>query len=256
MPNLLFLDSGAFSCWNSGATIDVTQYRQFCVDHPGITYYVNLDVIPGSPNMNIRRTPEMIEEACRQGWKNYMYLVRALPIEKVIPVFHRGEDFKWLERYLDFGTPYIGIGLSGALGTVTVEKRDWVEEIKKYVFDSAGKPIVKTHGFAVTAWEMMLAMKWHSVDSASWVRQSAYGTVYIPKVRGGEFFYGQAPFLLNCSPKSPSRDDRQKHITTLSPTLKSQVMQYLETLKMPLGDYELVDVPEGYKRQPNELWWD
>lgn len=255
-PNLLFLDSGAFSCWSQGVHVDIDQYRQFCVDHPKVTYYVSLDVIPGNPGMTTKRTPELIEACCRQGWKNYIKMVEVLPIEKVIPVYHRGESFKWLEKYLDFGCPYIGIGLSGALGVVTEEKKDWVEDIKKYVFDSAGKPIVKTHGFAVTAWEMMLAMHWYSVDSASWVRQSAYGTIYIPRIKNGEFVYNEAPFLLNVSPKSPSRDERQKHISTLSPMVKDQVKRYLDSIKMTLGEFEVVDVPAGHKRKDGELWWD
>ncbi len=254
-PNLLMLDSGAFSVWNKGATIDIDDYINFCKKCPGVTYYVNLDVIPGAPGTAVRRTPEMIEGACKQGWKNYLKMVSVLPVEKVIPVYHRGESLAWLEKYLDFGTPYLGIGLSGALGVVTAEKKSWISQIKKYILNSAGRPIIKTHGFAVTAWEMMKILPWHSVDSASWVRQASYGTIYIPRKRGTEWKYDLSPFLLNTSPKSPSKDEFGKNISVLTPTIKAQVLEYLKSLNLSLGSYELVDVGSGYKLKDNELWW-
>lgn len=255
MPNLLMLDSGAFSVWNSGAEISIDDYLGFCKEHPGISYYVNLDVIPGSPGSVINRTPELIETACRKGWDNYLKMISVLPMEKVIPVFHRGENIRWLEKMLDFGCPYIGIGQLG-IGSEDGQKA-WLDELKGVLFDpSTKRPKVKLHGFAVTGWEMMNYIPWHSVDSASWVRQSSYGTVYIPFRRNNEWAYNQRPFNLNCSPKSPSRDEIQKHITTLSPTVKDMVMDYIREINMKLGTFEIVDVPDGYKRQDGELWYD
>lgn len=248
------LDSGAFSVWNRGETIDLDQYIQFCVDHADCSYFVNLDIIPGKPNDVKSKTPSLIESACQGGWDNYQRMIKRLPLEKVVPVFHQGDSYDWLEKYLDFGTPYLGI--SPANDRTTEQKMTWLAEVKKYIFDSAGRPIVKTHGFAVTAFRLMKFMQWHSVDSASWVRSAAYGTVYVPMQRKGEWRYDIEPFMLNVSPKSPTRDERQKHLTSLSPTVSAIVEKYLTEMRMPVGSYEVVQVPEGHKKGENELWFE
>ena len=252
MPFLL--DSGAFSVWNRGETIDLDAYIQFCVDHPACSYFVNLDIIPGKPNDVRSKTVDLIEKACQGGWDNYQKMLSRLPFEKVVPVFHQGDPFNWLEKYLKFGTPYIGI--SPANDRTTEQKLVWLQDVKKYIFDSSGKPIIKTHGFAVTSFRLMKAMQWHSVDSASWVRAAAYGRVWVPLERRGEWRYDLTPFCLVFSPKSPARDKRQEHYSSLSPTVKKTVEKYLEMMKMPLGEFEIVDVPAGYKKQDRELWYE
>lgn len=252
--NHFICDSGAFSVWNRGLKIDLDDYIRFCNQYPHCDVFVNLDIIPGRPNDPKSLTTENMKAAAMGGWRNYQTMLRTLPFEKVVPVFHMGDDFKWLERYMDFGTPYIGI--SPANDRTTDQKMAWLQEVKKYIVDSTGKLLIKTHGFAVTSFRLMKTGVFHSVDSASWVRQSAYGTIYIPHLRHDEFIYSESPFLLSVSPKSPSRDERQAHITTLSPTVKQMVDRYLQkVLKMEVGDFEIVDVPEGYKREDGELWY-
>lgn len=253
MSDLLMLDSGAFSVWSQGAEIDIDEYVRFCREHSGVSYYINLDVIPGKPDGSIPRTPDLVEECCRQGWENYLYMKNHLPEEKVVPVFHRGERFEWLERYLDSGTTYIGIG---QLGVVTKESRDWLKKVKDYLLDSSGKPIVRVHGFAVTSFRWMQDAIWYSVDSSSWLKQASYGQIYIPKIRKGHRVFSEVPLSVNVSPKSPFRNKKQKHIVNLSPTVKKQVMDYLESLKVRMGEFEIVEVENGYKKSENELWWD
>src|SRR3990167_7025894 len=254
MNDIFLLDSGAFSVWNSGETIDLNAYIQFCVENPGCSYFVNLDVIPGKPNDVKSMTDEIIEASCKKGRDNYHQMLRHLPGEKVIPVFHQSDSFKWLERYIDFGAPYVGI--SPGNDRTTDQKMGWLMEVKKIICNSQGQPVIKTHGFAVTSFRLMKAFPWFSVDSASWVRQAAYGTIYVPHLRKDGFIYDVSPFLLSMSPKSPSREERQAHITTLSPTVKAQVDRYLSELKMSVGKFEVVDVERGYKKKDDELWWE
>jgi len=251
----LMLDSGAFSVWNSGAEIDIRTYIDFCHQHPGVSYYVCLDAIPGKPGLPNSRLPELVAAACETSWNNYQLMIKELPIEKVIPVFHRGEDLKWLERYIEFGSPYVGLGQTCGFGSKDSQKR-YLTGLQKLLFDGAGRPTVKTHGFAVTSFQLMKYQWWYSVDSASWLKQAAYGVIYIPKKRNGEFVYDEPPFLLNTSPKSPTRDERNTHYTTLSPTLRAWVDEYLQEKKLPVGEIEIVDVSSGYKKSPDELWFD
>ena len=253
MPFLI--DSGAFSCWNRGAVIDLDEYIRFCDSHrvDGV-YYVNLDIIPGKPNDVKSKTPSSIEAACQGGWDNYQKMLKTLPFEKVVPVFHQGDGIHWLEKYLKFGTPYIGI--SPANDMTTQQKLQWIQSLQGHLFDSAGNQTIHTHGFAVTSFKLMKCMKWTSVDSASWIRQAAYGTVYIPMAQRDGWRYDVSPFLLTTSPKSPTKDEREKHIFTLGPYVKSQVDRYLTEMRMPVGTFEVVEVPDGYKKQKKELWWE
>lgn len=252
MPFLL--DSGAFSVWNRGESIDLDAYIAFCDAHriPDI-YYVNLDIIPGRPNDVKSKTPSSIEAACQGGWDNYQKMLKTLPFEKVVPVFHQGDGIQWLEKYLKFGTPYIGI--SPANDMTTEQKLAWIRSLQGHLFDSSGNQTIKTHGFAVTSFRLMKCMKWTSVDSASWVRAAAYGVVYIPMAQKHGWRYDVSPFLLTTSPKSPTKDEREKHIFTLGPYVKAQVERYLTEMKMPIGQFEVVEVESGYKKQKNELWW-
>ena len=185
MNNLLLLDSGAYSVWNVGGVVDLDRYIQFCKDHPGVSYYVSLDVIIGKKGDDRTKRADAVEASCQESWSNYQKMISVLPIEKVIPVFHRGENFKWLEKYLKFGCPYIGFGQIGTGGGEG--QGHYLDQIRKFVCGADGRPVVKTHGFAVTAYELMLSFPWHSVDSASWIRAGSYCDVYFPAVKDGEF---------------------------------------------------------------------
>ena len=154
MPRLM-LDSGAFSVWTKGETIDIDDYIRFCLDNPGVSYYIVLDVIAGG-----NRRDSDIESAEQATWDNYQYMLRqGLPMEKVMPVVHRGLGHtKWLEKYIDFGSPYIGFGQVGFFGNLASQKRD-LDPISKVIFDSTGKAIVRTHGLAVTSFPLMKAFR-------------------------------------------------------------------------------------------------
>ena len=252
MSNLLMLDSGAFSVWTLGAEIDLDHYIEFCQEHPGASYYVCLDKIPGKPGTNVRRTPSLLKEAAQETWNNYQRMIKYLPIEKVIPVYHRGEPLEWLQKYLDFGTPYIGFGQTGN-GSMQQQKM-YLDTIEPYILDSDRQLKVKTHGFAVTSFQLMARLPWHSVDSASWIKQASYGMAYIPYLdREGNWDYSRAPLVINFSPKSPQKREKNKHIDNLSTGIRNQVMRYLEEIDMPLGEYKIVP---SDKKTKDELWYE
>lgn len=248
------LDSGAYSVHTRGATIDLDDYIAFCSSHPEVSYYVALDVMPGTAQ-NRSLTTEQIDESCAQSVKNYREMIQTLPIEKVIPVFHYGEDWSWLEMYIDMGCPYIGISLGGRTSGPLYQ--DWLGEVKKYVLDSEGKPIVKTHGFGLTSFPVMKFMPWHSVDSASWVRNASYGSIWIPKFKDGQFRYDIPPDSIYVSPKSPEKNDKYVHLDTLSAVQRKVLEAYLVSLGDPgFGEFETVEVDKDYKKKTGELEWE
>lgn len=193
--NRLMLDSGAYTVWTKGDSIDLEEYIAFCRKHPDTSYYVNLDVIPGEKGQKRfkwkpkgllpqRVLPE-VETACKKSWDNYLRMTKILPAKKVLPVFHQNEDFKWLEKYLDHGVKYIGI--SPENDRTALEKFQWLREVEKITVAN-GKPIVHMHGFGIASFRLLTQWPyWYSVDSTNWLRAAVLGLLYVPKKVKGEF---------------------------------------------------------------------
>lgn len=272
MPRrLLMLDSGAFGVWNRGAVIDVDHYIDFCVAHPEVSYYVNLDVIPGKPGKREgrdagtlqdgstllpRTTHKDVEAACQAGWQNYLKMLKHLPMEKVIPVFHQDDGFHWLDKYMQFGTPYLGISPANDRKPTTAlgSKGNWLSEVKKKIFDKQGNPLIRTHGFAVTSFDLMQYMEWYSVDSASWKLIAAWGSVYVPRKKNGVYDYSQSPRMVGVSPMSPHRVKKDGHTNT--PRIMELTKEFLQHMKVPLGVWHVKTVGPNYKVKPlEELWF-
>lgn len=165
----LIIDSGAFSVWKSGLTIDIHDYISFCKDVLNKyskymkIYVVNLDVIPGiwgkKPTMKER------DLACKQGYENMHLLIK----EGLTPihVFHQHEDYEFLKQ-LSKEIDYIGISPAN----------DQPQKSKVKFMDSCFsilKASIKTHGFAVTAEESLMRYPFYSVDSMSYNSIMAFG---------------------------------------------------------------------------------
>lgn len=169
----LILDSGAFSVWSRGETIDIDKYATFCKDIitniPDGTSVncVNLDVLPGK--FGVRPTDADRDNSAQAGWDNMLYL-ESLQL-KVIPVFHQHERFEWLERMMAH-TDYIGI--SPANDVSMKEKLAWLDKCFSITRDK-----IKTHGFAVTAYDQLVRYPFYSVDSSSWSSGGRYGRIPI-----------------------------------------------------------------------------
>jgi hypothetical protein len=249
----LMLDSGAFSAWTRQVPICLDEYISFCKAHPKVDYYVNLDVIPGSPTEQATHTEHLIEGAAEQGWKNFCKMIRYLPIEKVIPVYHYQESLKWLDKILDSGAPYIGIGFGRA--KTTRLRASWLKQIRKHLTGQDGRCIRAVHGFAVTGFDLMKCFPWHSVDSASWVIAGGLGRVFIPRYVGGRFDYSEDPTIFSVSDTSPDRGDRTGHALSTSPLVRGRIDAYLESCGVPYGTSDEIDVPSDYKLQIGRERW-
>ena len=256
MTRRLIVDSGAFGVWaaqgrGQKVSIDLQSYIEFCRAYKDASYYVNLDVIPGVPNQKRSLTRSAVEEACQAGWRNYVTMTGFLPAHKLIPVYHQGDPIQWLERYISShpgpvgGLPYVGI--SPANDMTTPQKLQWLKGLRRYLFDGAGRPTCRTHGFAVTSYDLMKAMEWYSVDSASWKLSAAWGCVYLPQQGKAGWDYGKPPLNVAVSPASPAVRKKQAHVQNMTPTVKEYVLRYLKEVGVPLGRFTQRTVKEGYK---------
>lgn len=210
-----FLDSGAYSAWSRGASIDLDEYCAFIKansDH--IEVYANLDVISGQPGR--MATPAEVEEGARRSWENFEYMCSE-GLDP-LPVFHAGEDWKWLDKMLAAGCDYIGLG--GLVGLGVSGRRRWMDEVFLRITDSEGWPIVKVHGFGMTSVSLIFRYPWYSVDSASWLQSTMNGSVLLPAVRAGEFIFDEPPTAVAVS----DRNDKPK---VIPPSMREVFLRWL-----------------------------
>ena len=238
MPNPkidLFLDSGAFSAFTQGVTIDLKKYIAFIKEHEShLTVYANLDVI-GDPEGTWRNQQEMEAAGLHP-----------------LPCYHYGENPRWLHRYLNSGHDYVALGGMAADKSgmaLTNEKRSaWLDTIfGEHLCGSDGLPRVKVHGFGLTSLRLMLRYPWYSVDSTSWVMTGRMGSVFVPRRRGGMWLYGEDSWKVCVSSRSPNKSEAGAHIDTFFPLQRKEILEYFELKGYSLGESEFVKVPTDYE---------
>lgn len=159
----VFLDSGAFSAKTQGAEIDIGAYAEWLKHHESLaTVYANLDVIG-----NAEGTARNQRDLERLGLRP-------------LPVFHTGEPWITLE---DLCAEYQYIALGGMVGVRDKKALNaWIAKC----FSIAGDRAV-FHGFGLTAWGLMKAFRWYSVDSSSWGTGFRYGALSLFDENAGKF---------------------------------------------------------------------
>jgi len=187
-PKSIMIDSGAFSVWSNGGTVDIEKYANFCTElktllSPNIELnVVNLDVLPGK--WGFVPSKKEIDESAERGWQNMLYLEeKGL---KVIHVFHQHEDWEVLDKLCKH-SDYIGISPANDVGMAS--KQAWMNKVFSRIRNT-----VKTHGFAVTSHNQLYTFPYYSVDSSSWVAPARFGriTVMDDKLQMKSFVYKSA----------------------------------------------------------------
>lgn len=241
----IMIDSGAFSVWKSGKTVDLDAYIRFCSEHRN-ALFVNLDVIP-----SLKDKTDEVERRCKESWRNYLRMVGELPRRCVIPVFHQGEPLRWVEKWLSKGCDVLGLSPSNEPGA---DRKGFLDHVRPVLLDGAGRPVVKVHGFGVGGLRLMYDFPWYSVDSTTWAKHAQVWQFLVPKTRGGKWDYTREPLVIRTSPRGKRKV--QGHMHSLSPVLKRTVARYLSDNGVPEGSYVVADCLPGYKRAPGEVWVD
>lgn len=178
----LFVDSGAFTAHTKGIEVDVDSYIDFVnqIDDQ-VTIFAQVDKIAGIRGQEV--TLEQQLEAPKLSWENYLYMrERVKSRDKLLPVFHQGEDFKWLKNMLEFthedGThiKYIGISPNKSMSSKTW--KTWLEKVFKYIRESSN-PNVMTHAFGIGTLNVLEQFPFTSADSTTWLKLSSFGSIMI-----------------------------------------------------------------------------
>lgn len=96
--------------------------------------------------------------------------------------------------------------------------------------------------------------QWHSVDSASWKLAAAWGAIYIPRKKDGQYDFTESPLLVAVSPMSSSIQKRQHHVQSMSPGVRDRVMEWIADCGSNLGSFKIrhgVEIDQG----SGELWY-
>ena len=178
----LFIDSGAYSAHTIGKILNVDEYIEYVNSIDNYIYcFAQVDHIPGK--FRQPKTPEELAAAPELSWKNYLYMKDKVKSKhKLLPIFHQGEDFKWLVNMLEYTDtdghiPYIGI--SPANDSTIEYKKIFIQKCFDIISKSSN-PNVKTHAFGMTSLDVLEMYPFYSADSTSWIMTGAMGNIMTP----------------------------------------------------------------------------
>lgn len=154
----VFFDSGAFSAWSRGATIDIRQYIAFVKEYRhNLGDYANLDVIG--------------------DWKRSARNLDVLLSEGLQPtaVFHRGSPWNELDRLASLGLP---VALGGLVGRGRSQS---ATAIKPYL-DECWSHLkhhwpVRVHVLGIVSQWVLERYPWFSADSSTAIVTAGLGKV-------------------------------------------------------------------------------
>jgi len=171
----LLVDSGAFSVAHSGITVDIDKYIEYINAHPMIENFIELDLIP-YPVLNNNTARESAEVS----WKNYLYMIeRVNEPFKILPVFHFGEDLKYLRQILEFEykgqkIPFMCIG--GRHGVSIKKQEKYFETVFREIQNSSN-PNIKIHVLGMTVLSTLEKFPFYSADSTTHLQFAIYGAI-------------------------------------------------------------------------------
>lgn len=189
------------------------RYVEFVKAHEDtLDHYVTVDIIN-----NAEETYRILKDLEAEGLKP-------------LPVYHFGTDEKWLKKYID-EYDYIAIG-----GMVPLKEGQLIPGLDRlwdtYLTNDRGRPVVKVHGFAITAVNLFWRYPWYSVDSTSAIVFSMYGIVLVPALNpDNTWSYDKVCKKIAISEKSSAKfDNSGMHYDNLRGAYKDKVDEYFEMI--------------------------
>lgn len=224
------------------------RYAKFIKEYSiAIDLYSNVDVI-GHPGLT---------------WRNQKYLEGEHGL-KPVPVVHYQTSRTWLEMYVDAGYKLIALG--GMVGNQSkVECIRWVDDCFNLVCSNPERlPCVKLHGFGITNYDCLIRWPWYSVDSASWIKNSAFGICFIPHKRRGQFVFDIKPYKITMGDDSTMATRGGNHYNTLRRAEKAVIHEWLEEIGVPMGSNDASGEPikfgvwnyHAYRSRANLLFFE
>lgn len=178
--NKLFIDSGAYTAWTRGITIDVDDYIQYINERSNYIYlYGQVDSIPGDKVHGA--TMEEVVESAKKTWDNYLYMrSRMNNPEGLLYTYHIGEPIEFLKQALEWvgenkeKINYMALG--GLVGKPARVRQKFLDSCFECIKNSSNDKI-KIHLFGVTSMDILSTYSIESADSTSWIMTGANGGI-------------------------------------------------------------------------------
>ncbi len=145
------LDSGAFSAWKTGNVIDQMELINEAQDSNWWDEVVPLDVIGSASDTKLN--VDAMASACGN--------------QRVLPIFHYGEPWEYLEQYKEEFNNRVALGGITSIGRV--KKMAWLNQCFARVYPC------KFHGFGIGTKDVLMELPFVSADTASWGAVHMYG---------------------------------------------------------------------------------
>lgn len=173
----LLIDNGAFTVHRQGGTLDIDKYIEYINENDEYCdYFIALDEIPGKWGQE--RTREEILHAPLQTWENYLYMIEKVnKPEKLLPVFHQGDDFKWLEKILTHPTPKY-ICISGNKELTNKRREAFYKQCYEYI--NRLNPNIKVHCLGSATMSNVEKFPFTSMDSTTYIMTGVNGNILMP----------------------------------------------------------------------------
>jgi hypothetical protein len=157
-------DSGAFSAMTTGKPIDINDFGMWAKKwQKDLAWVASLDVIGNQT----------------ETWNNYQRLREYYGVD-VVPTLHYGADPSEMDKYVEQGVDYIGLGGMVPFKSEPQKLLRWTLSMFKYARDN--HPQVRFHGWGITHKDLLTTLPWYSVDSTGWAYSFMLGrhTLWIP----------------------------------------------------------------------------
>lgn len=156
----IFIDSGAYSAWTKGKTVDIREYGDFILSNLNTyTVFASLDDIEDS-------------KQSMENWKTLLEM--GVPPAKLMPVVHNGEDLRLIGEYLKY-TNYIGLG---GVAQEAFQGQSALEDWFQFIFSRF--PRVRFHAFGINTIPLLMKFPFYSADALTWRSGSRFGELVTP----------------------------------------------------------------------------
>lgn len=172
----LLIDNGAFTMHRNGSKIDIDEYINWLnVNDEYIDYAIALDEIPDT--FGKFNHANEIEWCANKTYENFIYMrERVKSPNKLLPVFHQGDDFKWLSKYLDIeGLTYMCIS-ANKTHTSNRMRENFYSDCYAIIKHSSN-PNIKIHCLGSATIQNAEKFPFTSMDATTHVKYAIYGWI-------------------------------------------------------------------------------
>lgn len=219
----LMIDSGAFTAHRKDLLLSIDDYCNWInANYELFDYAIELDDIPGKWGQI--KTAEQIKQSPINSWNNYLYMLSKVNCpDKILPVFHQGENFKYLEQMVNhqINGHYIKyICISGNKELTGKQREAWYEKVFT-IIKSSNNANVKTHCLGSATLSNIEMFPFTSMDATSWIMTGSNGSIMTD--------YGIV-FVSNNNLGDPN------HINNMPEQAQEKIRQYCNKYNIKLSD--------------------